>query len=186
MLFHVIISSGASALKLGNAHPLHMLKAVLVDVLMPLFSFLSGLVFVAGRGYADAVWMRRRVLSKGRRLLISMVCVGTLVWLTRALTGQSQQPLWSILLLPYAHFWYRQATFLIKAAFILLVWVLDGRDRMAAVILACGSCAARLWLPRPPVDLFSLIGALRLSLFFGTGYLTAKGYLGSACRITCS
>ena len=174
--FHVIGSSGSSGLELAETHPLRMLNAVLVDVRMPLFSFLSGLVFVvASRGHADAGWMRRRMLSKGRRLLVPMVCVGMLFWLTRALTGQSQEPLWSIFVLPYAHFWYLQATFLIMAAFILLVWVLDGRDRMAAVILACGGCAAWLWLPRPPVDLFSLTGALRLSLFFGAGYLTARG-----------
>ena len=141
--FHVIGNSGSSGLKLAETHPLRMLNAILVDVRMPLFSFLSGLVFVvAGRGYADAGWMRRGLLSKGRRLLVPMVCVGTLFWLMRELTGQSQQPLWSILVLPYAHFWYLQATFLIIAVFILLVWALDGRDRMAAVILAYGGCAA--------------------------------------------
>ena len=174
--FHVIGSTGSSGLELSDTHPLRVLNAVLVDVRMPLFSFLSGLVFVvAGRGAADAGWMRRRVLAKVRRLLVPMACVGLLFWLTRALAGQSQQPLWTILVLPYAHFWYLQATFLIMAAFILLVWALDGRDRMAAVILACGGVAGWLWLPRPPVDLFSLTGALRLSLFFGAGYLTARG-----------
>jgi peptidoglycan/LPS O-acetylase OafA/YrhL len=174
--FHVIGSSGSSGLELAATHPLRVLNTVLVDMRMPLFSFLSGLVFVAARrGSADAGWMRWRMLAKERGLLVPMVCVGTLFWLTRALTGQAQQPLWSILVLPYAHFWYLQATFLIIAAFILLVWVLDGRDRMAAVILACGGVAAWLLLPRPPIDLFSITGALRLSLFFGAGYLTAGG-----------
>ena len=53
--FHVIGNSATAGLELPDTHPLHMLNAMLVDMRMPLFSFLSGLVFVeVRRGLTDA------------------------------------------------------------------------------------------------------------------------------------
>ena len=42
-------NSATAGLELPDTHALHMLKAVLVDMRMPLFRFLSGLVFVEVR-----------------------------------------------------------------------------------------------------------------------------------------
>ena len=70
--------------------------------------------------------MLSRVLAKMRRPLVPMACVGSLLWIACGITGQVDQPLWSIFVLPYAHFWYLQATFLFMTAFILLAWLTAG------------------------------------------------------------
>ena len=48
-----------------------------------------------------------------------MAAVGTVFWLARHAMGYEQMPLTRIFWLPYAHFWFLQATFLIMAAFYL-------------------------------------------------------------------
>ena len=122
------------------------------------------------------------MLAKMRRLLVPMACVGSLFWIARGMTGQVEQPLWSIFVLPYAHFWYLQATFLIMVAFILLAWLTGGRGYLAAAVLACVGVAGWLLMPRPAVDVFSMAGAMRLSPFFAAGYLSARGRVWSRSR----
>ena len=85
-------------------------------------------------------------------------------------------------MLPYAHFWYLQATFLIMTAFILLSWLTGGRGRLAAAILACVGVTGWLLMPRPAVDVFSMAGAMRLGPFFAAGYFAARGLVWSRSR----
>ena len=171
--FHVVGVSPASGMELPRDHALHLLNATFVDMRMPLFSFLSGLVFVSMAHSPRPP--QAMIAAKMRRLLLPMLTVGALFWLARDLAGQAQQPLASIVVLPFAHFWFLQATFLIMAVFILFCAVRPGY----AVQIALGlmGLSAALWLagPRPPINLFSVINAFYLMPFFMLGYVCAHG-----------
>ncbi|MBY6159211.1 acyltransferase [Pseudooceanicola nitratireducens] len=168
--YHVVGSTPSSGLELPYDHWLSMLNRTPVDLRMPLFSFISGLVFVAipSRGAGAAVG------AKARRLLLPMLCVGALFWGLRAGMGIDQQPLWSIPFLPYEHYWFLQSTFLLMALMLGLTQMLGGRDRLAAGLIGAG--AAVWWLvgPRAQPDLMSLNGAIKLGPFFCGGYLAAR------------
>ena len=168
--YHVVGSTPSAGLELPYDHWLSMLNRTPMDLRMPLFSFISGLVFVAipSRGAGAAVG------AKARRLLLPMLCVGALFWGLRGGMGIDQQPLWSIPFLPYEHYWFLQSTFLLMAVMLGLTQMLGGRDRLAAGLIGAG--AAVLWLvgPRAEPDLMSLNGAIKLGPFFCGGYLAAR------------
>lgn len=168
--YHVVGSAPGNGLELPYDHWLAMLNRTPIDLRMPLFAFISGLVFVAlpARGGKAAI------LAKARRLLVPLVVVGTLFWLVRAAMGIAQAPLWSVPFLPYEHYWFLQATFLIMAAHLGLTWALKGQDRLAALWLAGGAILWRLALPDIAPDLFAANGAIKLMPFFCVGYLAAR------------
>ena len=172
--FHVVGDTPAAGLELPSEHWLQRLNATFVDIRMPLFSFLSGYVFVvlAPKGALGA-WTLRRMAAKVRRLLLPLIVVGTLFWLVRSQMGGAQQSLWTIYVLPYAHFWYLQATILIMASFLGLIWAMGGQSRNAAWALFVGGLVLWLVVPRFDLNLFSYADALRLSFFFAAGFLAA-------------
>lgn len=170
--FHVVGNTAGSGMELPLDHRLTLLNATFADMRMPLFSFLSGLVFVAlertRRTPQDLLG------SKARRLLIPMLSVGALFWVARDLAGQAQQPIETLLVRPFAHFWFLQATFLIMLALVGLTWISGRRDVLvAAVLLALG---AVIWVTRtlPPDNIFSVIQAFHLMPFFMAGYLCRR------------
>jgi len=173
--YHTVGASPASGLELPASHWLAQLNTVFVDMRMPLFSFLSGLVFVRLEYLTRSPG--KMVLSKMRRLLVPMITVGALFWTARALNGQAQAPLLSLFYMPFAHFWFLQATFAIMALFLLLHWTLPGRSTwLAAALLGLGALA---WVagPRPTVNVFSIVQTAYLMPFFMLGYLCAHGDL---------
>ncbi|MEO0653804.1 MAG: acyltransferase [Pseudomonadota bacterium] len=170
--FHVVGNTPAAGMELPADHWLSVLNRSLVDMRMPLFSFLSGMVFVTlertRRGPQALLG------SKARRLLIPMLSVGALFWLTRDLMGQAQQPLGTIAFLPFAHFWFLQATFVIMAVFVALTWVSGRRDIWVAGLLM--GLGAALWIigAAPFGGVFSAHKALHLMPFFMAGYLCRR------------
>ncbi len=172
--YHAVGSSAASGLELAPGHWLSLVNTALVDLRMPLFSFVSGYVFAAmqrGARLAGPPW--RAILSKARRLLLPMACVGTLFWLAREAAGQDQQSLASIFVTPFAHFWFLQATFLIMTVFMLLTWLSGGRN--VVVALGAGLLALLAWVTAtvPATALFSGVAAIHLGIFFMAGHLWA-------------
>ncbi|MEX5730252.1 fucose 4-O-acetylase-like acetyltransferase [Rhodovulum iodosum] len=173
VFYHVVGSGPAKGLEVPAEHWLHTINDSFSNVRMPLFSFLSGFVFVpAAPAVAD---MRKRILSKARRLLVPMVCVGSLFWLIRAAAGIEQGPFLRIFFQPYAHFWFLQATFLIMTVFTLGVWLGGGRVRAAAWVLLGGGAVWWWGLPLVPGNWFSINNALFLMAFFMAGHLLARG-----------
>lgn len=173
--FHVVGNSALTGMELPMDHPLHRMNATLVDMRMPLFSFLSGYVFLVALPEGPlGGWAADRMASKARRLLVPMATVGSLFWLARAGLGTPQQSYWSIFVLPYAHFWYLQATVLIMASFVALIWASGGQVRLAALVLMLGGLVLWLAVPRPDPNVFAISDALRLSGFFAAGYLAAQ------------
>lgn len=172
VLHHLVGISPAYGLELPLDHPVSILSHTTEDMRMPIFSFISGMVFhrVSGR-WSDA---RRTISNKARRLLLPMAVVGTLFWLARYATGASQPPLPAIFISSYAHFWFLQASFLIMCTALLLACLLGGRyhKRIAAGLALLGV----LWwgiglLPLPTTNWFSLTNAVFLLPFFMSGYL---------------
>jgi peptidoglycan/LPS O-acetylase OafA/YrhL len=183
--FHVVGVGPTSGLELGRDHWLSVMNAALIDLRMPLFSFVSGYVFTQawpgqGKGRERAPW--GRIAAKARRLLLPMACVGTLFWLARDAAGIAQQPFATIFVTSFAHYWFLQATFLIMAAFLLATWAAGGRGGAVAAVLMAAAVAVWLLQLRPAGNLFSMRPAVHLAIFFMAGHLLARA--GATASLT--
>jgi peptidoglycan/LPS O-acetylase OafA/YrhL len=170
--YHVIGDTSSNGLQLPSDHILSFLNRMFIDVRMPLFSFISGFVFSA---YArDVLMLRGKIVAKVRRLLIPMVCVGTLhYWTQYAFAPQPDGPVpyYYLFILPYEHFWFLQATFIVMMVVFLMTYWLRGDGIRAAVILLVPCMVASVLLSRWEPDVFSSYKALYLAPYFLTGYL---------------
>ncbi|WP_406871239.1 acyltransferase (plasmid) [Thioclava sp. 'Guangxiensis'] len=181
--FHVVGSTPQQGLELAASDGLVRLQLMLSDMRMPLFSFISGYVFTALAGPRKGWGQLAR--GKMRRLLVPLICVGTLFWLTGEAMGRGQMSWPETLVMPYAHFWFLQATFVLMMALLGLNWAVAraapryyARDpaavswRNAALI---GTVGAGLYLSGRlgAVQLFSLPRAAYLAPFFMGGHIVA-------------
>lgn len=173
--YHVVGNTPASGMELPPKHWLVQLNGTFIDMRMPLFSFLSGCVFVS----LEALTRHpgQMVRAKMRRLLLPMLSVGLLFWLAGTAMGQAQPPLASLLYMPYVHFWFLQATFVIMASFLLLHAVLPLRS--TALALGLMGLGALIWISglRATPNFFSINQVAYLMPFFMLGYLCAHGGL---------
>lgn len=167
--FHVVGYAPDKGMELPADHWLVVMNTSLVDMRMPLFSFLSGVVFIALEQASRPVG--QMLVSKLRRLFVPLLSVGGLFWLAQGIMGQDQQPLLSIPFMPFAHFWFLQATLLVMGSFLILNALRPGHSAALACAMMCGGAVWWLVGPRPPVNLFSFGQALYLMPFFMLGYL---------------
>lgn len=191
--YHVVGSSGSAGLHLADEHLLSRLNQTFADMRMPLFSFISGYVFVVaaqgrGEGRTEARSAASLLGGKARRLLVPMLAVGALFWALRTALIGAQGPLWQIAVLPYAHFWYLQATFLLMAVLIGAAALLRDTGGRAGgqtgsvsaqercVALALFVVVTALWVigTRAQVNLFSVNNALYIGPFFFAGFILAR------------
>ncbi|RWR08163.1 acyltransferase family protein [Paenirhodobacter populi] len=175
--YHAVGSTPHNGMELAATDWLAILQQCFIDMRMPLFSFVSGYVFVSiarpGRNWLQML----RV--KARRLLLPMAAVGTLFWLLRTAAGYHEVPLYRIFFFPYAHFWFLQATFLLMAALLVLNALTAGwrgalTPVQAARNAAClGLGGALLYILSLNVGLsfFSTFQAIHLAPFFMTGHV---------------
>lgn len=178
--YHVVGNSSKAGMEVPPEHWLALLNNTFVDMRMPLFSFLSGCVFLSLERLTRSPG--QLLQSKMRRLLMPMLSVGLLFWLARTAMGQAEPALFNLLIMPYAHFWFLQATFVIMICFLFLYAVLPIRSTvLAAGLMVLGGLA---WVagPRPSLNLFSVIQAAYLMPFFMLGYLCAHSTLLSRLR----
>jgi peptidoglycan/LPS O-acetylase OafA/YrhL len=170
--YHVIGDTSLHGLELPPEHPFSFWNRMFSDVRMPMFSFISGFVFSA---YAsDLIALRGKVFAKVRRLLIPMVVVASLFYWTQAAFAPQPEgpvPYWRLFVLPYQHYWYLQATFLLMLAVFLLTYVARKDGTRAAALLLPVCCVAAIageqWRP----DVFSSYEAVYLAPYFLGGYL---------------
>jgi len=168
--YHVIGDSSGNGLHLLRDHVFSFANRMLIDVRMPLFSFISGFVFSAYA--ADLMALRGKIAAKARRLLIPMAVVASLHYgLQAAFAPQAQQPVYSIFFLPYEHFWYLQATFLLMLTVFLATWWLGGDGTRAATLLLGPCMVVAVLFDRWHPDVFSSWKAFYLAPYFLTGYL---------------
>lgn len=138
---------------------------------MPLFTFLSGMVYAA---YPVTLRSSRSFIKgKALRLLLPLITVGSLFAAVQAYTPHANYklPINEITLIwvkPYAHFWFLQSLFLIFIALVALEVSGSLRIKIRFLMVFAVSCV--LFLLRHNVSgMFSLDNALYLLPFFLAG-----------------
>lgn len=174
--YHVVGLGPETGLRLQEGHWLLVVNHSLGDIRMPLFTFLSGLVYAArpvGTGRV-LTFIKGKVL----RLLVPLVIVGFSFAVVQRLTPGANQALsvgemLLIPILPYAHFWFLQALFLI---FMLLILLERGKLLQSLpTALAVQGASMLLFLLRDLLpDFFSIKRAFYLLPFFLAGLTIAR------------
>ncbi len=109
--FHVVGFNENLGLRLSDG-PLRVINDLLGHLRMPLFTFLSGIVYAWRPSRQPLAFLR----GKARRLLLPLLTVGTLFAVIQALVPDTNSSVrdWHMLhLLPVGHYWYLEALFLI-------------------------------------------------------------------------
>jgi len=168
---HVIGNDPSSGLRVADDSPYRYFYESLRLLRMPLFTAISGYVY-ALRPLSSTARFSGFLGGKARRLLLPMLTVGTIEFLAHALVPgvnhrADLRDLWRIYFFGYDHFWFLQAIFLVIAVSAALdaLGALQTPWRLAVALFGAFVLARVL----PPVELFSLSGALYLAPFFLLG-----------------
>lgn len=164
--YHVIGNTPETGLRLHEGF-LKEMNELLAYIRMPLFTFLSGLVY-GWRPYSGD-W-KTFINGKIRRLIVPMLVVGTIFALFQAFTPGTnyQTKEWHYLhLLPVAHYWFIESLFVIFLAILLLEYrkVLDTRQGFAVTYLF----SAIAFVTNTGTPWFSIGGAFYLFPYFLVG-----------------
>lgn len=164
--YHVIGMSPESGLRLYDG-VLKESNEIFAYIRMPLFTFLSGLVY--GWRPFSGNW-KTFLNGKIRRLIIPMLVVGTGFALLQAVTPGTNYQLedWRFLhLKPVAHYWFVESLFIIFIGMLMLekYKLLDTRMKFAIIYLA----SATGFVTNLGTIWFSLAGVFYLFPFFLAG-----------------
>ena len=164
--YHVIGADPGHGLRVADDW-VRWLNDGLAYVRMPLFTFLSGLVY----GLRPFSGNSRAFLSgKARRLLIPMLVVGSLFALLQTLTpgtNTSAGPWYLLHIQPVAHFWFVESLFWV----FLVTWALERWQLMRGIrgYLLAFALACTVYLTLRGWSWFSLEGAIYLMPYFLAG-----------------
>lgn len=171
VLYHVVGDDPGTGLRVQDGM-LRWFNDGLAYLRMPLFTFLSGLVYGMRPFHGDS---RAFLLGKARRLLVPMLVVGTLFAIAQGLAPASNGTpgAWYLLhLLPVAHFWFVESLFLI----FVVIWVLECgnllSDMISLLLVLLQSCAVYLLIRGP--HWLSLDGAIYLMPYFVGGLIVSR------------
>lgn len=181
VLYHVIGADASLGLRVEDG-PVRWLNDGLAYLRMPLFTFLSGLVYGL-RPFAGN--SRAFLVGKVRRLLIPMLFVGTLFAVLQAPipgTNSAVGPWYLLHIRPVAHFWFLESLFWV----FLVIWLLERwnlirevKGYLLALTLACA-----LYLTVRGWFILGIEGAIYLMPYFLFGLafsrFALKPYLTSA------
>ncbi len=164
--FHVIGYDATNGLQIASG-PIREINDLLAHVRMPLFTFLSGIVY-AWRPYDGDTG--RFLRGKIRRLIIPLLTVGTLFAVIQTIVPGTHAGItnWALLhIQPVGHFWFLEALFIIFVLMIGLesLHLLDTPHRFFAVFLG----AILISLLQIPVSWFAFNGMTYLLPFFLAG-----------------
>ncbi|RTZ17723.1 acyltransferase [Vibrio aquaticus] len=171
--YHVIGSEPQNGLRIAEG-AYRELNDILAYLRMPLFTFLSGLVY-AYRPFQTGA--KDFLVKKARRLLLPMLIVGTAFAFLQSITPGSNASItqWYLLhIKPVAHFWFIESLFVL---FVLIV--LFERSKLFdtfgkfTVTFAAMSC---LYLSPIDIAYFSINGTLYLAPYFFAG-MAMKRYV---------
>lgn len=164
--YHVIGSDQHSGLKIADGL-YRNINDILAYLRMPLFTFLSGVVYAYRPFQTDT---KTFLLKKARRLLLPMLTVGTIFLLLQYFTAPGEPVVenWYLVhIIPVAHYWFLESLFLI----FILVACLEKNQLLDsykpwAVVLFMASVAYSF-----PIygRYFSFSGFLYLAPFFFAG-----------------
>ena len=116
--FHTIGSTGASGLHVPDGSWYRQFTDLFVHVRMPLFTFLSGLVYAyrpLGSGLALPFFGK-----KARRLGVPLIVASTVLYGLHFVMHHPVPPLWRIYIFPYWHLWFVQALLVVFAVLAIL------------------------------------------------------------------
>ncbi|HEY6073586.1 MAG TPA: acyltransferase, partial [Anaerolineales bacterium] len=119
--FHTVGSTAASGLRVPDDSPYREFTNLFVHVRMPLFTFLSGLVYAyrplrAGHALQFSG-------KKLRRLGVPFIVASTLLYFLNLAIHNGVPPLlqmWTIYVFPFKHLWFVQALLVVFAALVVL------------------------------------------------------------------
>nr|WP_321463317.1 acyltransferase [uncultured Cohaesibacter sp.] len=114
--YHVVGGAPDQGMALGAEDWLYKFQTSFGNMRMPLFSFISGIVFLSFP--LSGVGFGRLFGKKARRLLLPLIVVATFCWLARTIMGLEDVPLYQIYFIPYNVYWYLQSTFLMMTLFL--------------------------------------------------------------------
>lgn len=169
--YHVIGSEASQGLRISSGF-YREVNDLLAYIRMPLFTFLSGVVYAQRPFSGDLLPFLR---GKARRLLLPMLTVGTIFAISQYLvpgTNGSIQD-WSTLhLKPVAHFWFVESLFIIFLVVVLLEhWELL-RSPVQGVLALMGASA--IYLTDFYLEWFSISGAIYLAPYFLAGLFVRR------------
>lgn len=171
VLYHVIGADASFGLGVKDG-ALRWFNDGLVYLRMPLFTFLSGLVYGFRPFNGDS---RAFLRGKARRLLIPMLVVGTLFAILQTLTRGGSVllgPWYLIHLLPVAHYWFVESLFWV----FVLVWAMERLDCISARagfgLLLTLSCALYMTVRGP--HWLGIEGAIYLLPYFLVGLAVSR------------
>lgn len=164
--YHIVGSDSDSGLRISEG-VYRDLNDILAYIRMPLFTFLSGVVYAFWPVKSDS---KVFILKKARRLLLPMLTVGTGFVLIQYFISGSNSTVenWHLIhIVPVAHFWFIESLFLI---FILIVFLekfkfLDEAKSWLIVLFL----ASVLHMSPLYSSYFSFSGFLYLTPFFLAG-----------------
>jgi peptidoglycan/LPS O-acetylase OafA/YrhL len=169
--YHVVGADADHGLRVADG-ALRWLNDGLAYLRMPLFTFLSGLVYGLRPfdGNSQAF-----LLGKARRLLVPMLFVGTLFALLQATTPGTNSSVgaWYLLhIQPVAHFWFVESLFWV----FLVIWALERwtliGTRNGFIFAMALSCA--IYLSIRGWSLLGIEGAIYLMPYFFLGFACAR------------
>jgi len=169
--YHVVGADPGRGLGVETG-PLRWMNDGLAYLRMPLFTFLSGLVYglrpFAGGSLAP-------LGGKARRLLVPMLVVGTFFAVVQSLTPGTHDafgPWYLLHLQPVAHFWFVEALFWV----FVLVWLLEWRAWLSGprgyALAVVASCA--LYLSVRGWSWLGVEGAIYLLPYFLVGLAVSR------------
>lgn len=167
--YHAIGNDTAHGMHVADTSSWRIFTELFVHIRMPLFSFISGLVFAPD----PTSWptFRSSLTAKLRRLGLPLLTVSSLFWLVSVLTGVDRTtPYTDVLWNNYQHFWFLQASLIITVVLLLAGLAFQGMRR-AATILALPAVLLFLAAPEAELDVFSINQAVYLAPFFLAGLL---------------
>lgn len=169
--YHVIGFNIDSGLKLHDGF-LRNLNDALVFIRMPLFTFLSGLVY-AKRPFVSGG--ANFITKKIRRLIVPMLTLGTIFALMQAFipgTNNTNIGLYTLHIKPISHFWFIESLFIVFA-FILIcekMFLFDSFKKFLIVFIF----AVILYISPVNISYFSFSGFIYLLPYFLFGMAVVR------------
>jgi peptidoglycan/LPS O-acetylase OafA/YrhL len=165
--FHVIGGRQGGGLDVDYPHPLRFYADLMVDIRMPIFAFIAGLVY-ALKPVAPQD-LRAFMIGKMRRLAlpgITAITVFVLFAMVMNTRDVPQGPLWEPYLRSYAIFWFLQAMLLIFV-FYGSADILSGGRVLLPTLVVAALAVALGW--RFPTDVMSADRVTTLLVYFLLG-----------------
>jgi len=169
--YHVIGNEPSNGLKV-SAGLLREINDLLECVRMPLFTFLSGMVYTIRpiRGNWQSF-----MKGKARRLLVPMLVVGTLFALVQSMvpgTNNNIENWWLLHIYPVQHFWFVEALFLVFVLIVPLEIFKVLESKLAVLTVIAFFLILSIGQPYPKI--FAIKGFVYLMPFFLFGLFAVR------------